>query len=218
MTDSYLFKQGPLFALVLLGFSSTWAQQKGAGQEVQMTITADNPIPESTIVPILRPPEVVGERTSEPDHSMRGLSRKERRALKAEEFRNQIDSLVESRSFLFWPNSMQRIPDGSIQLIYNGYYYFGLYEDHVEVHLPFEERLTSFVGVFNFDTMEIRDYLATPLPAGWQLCFRIPDGDENYLVEFRISNLTGESILTLGGSEVSTRYVGTIRPPGDARK
>ena len=97
MSDSYFFKHGPLFALVLLGFSSTWAQQKGAGQEVQMTITADNPIPESTIVPILRPPEVVGERTSETDHSMRGLSRKERRALKAEEFRNQIDSLVESR-------------------------------------------------------------------------------------------------------------------------
>ena len=216
MRGAVLFIQGALLPLLLL-FSLRAGAQKQETEE-QVTITADNPVPESTVVPILKPAEVVGEQTSVADRSLRGLSRKERRALKAEEFRDRIDSLVQSRSFLFWPNSMQRLPEGSIHLIYNGYYYFGLYEDHVEVHLPVEERLTSFVGVVNFDTMEIRDYLATPLPSGWQLCFRIPDGERTYSVQFVISHLTGETILTLGTSDLSTRYVGTIRSPEEQRK
>ena len=179
-----------------------------------MTITADNPIPESTIVPILRPPEVVGERTSEPDHSMRGLSRKERRALKAEEFRNQIDSLVESRSFLFWPNSMQRYPEGDMHLIYHDYYLLALYVDRVEVHLPVEWGITAYVGVLNFDAAEIEEFAISPMQQGWNIRFRVEKREELYWVDLLVSSHTGETILTLQTPRTTMRYVGVIYPPG----
>ena len=89
-----------------------------------------------------RPAVQVGERTVIDDRSTRGMTREERRALKARRFAERIDSLVQSRDFIFWPNSMQQVPGGTIHLIYNESYYFGLFVDHVEVHLPTERGVT----------------------------------------------------------------------------
>lgn len=177
-----------------------------------MTLSDSSFVPQMTVVPPQQPATVVGEHTFGVESERGHLSHKARRTLRAEQFRDGIDSLVRSRSFTFWPNSMQRFPDGSIHLIYNGYYYFSLCESHVEVHLPVEELLTTFVGVENFDSMEIQDYLLTPRPSGWELSLRISEGGENYLVEFQISNRTGETILNFQTPKVVMRYVGTIRP------
>lgn len=183
-----------------------------------MSLSDSSSVPQMTVVPPQQPATVVGEHTFEVEPKQRHLSHKERRTLRAEQFRDCIDSLVQSRSFTFWPNSMQRFPDGSIHLIYNAYYYFSLYEAHVEVHLPVEELLTTFVGVENFDSMEIQDYLLTERPSGWEVSFRIPDRGENYLVEFQISNRTGETILNFQTPKVVMRYVGTIKPNEKKRR
>lgn len=205
-----------LAALLLWRALPATAQQTEL--EPQMTITDSSSVPQMTVIPPQQPATVLGMHTYEEEPSGRHLSHKERRTLRAERFSQRIDSLVQSRSFTFWPNSMQRFPNGSIHLIYNGYYYFSLYEDHVEVHLPVEEPLTSFVGVANFDSMEVQEYLLTPRPSGWVISFRIPDQGENYLVEFQVSNRTGETILSFQTPKVVMRYVGTILPTNEQKK
>lgn len=186
------------------------AQENLAAAAPQFTVTADNPVPATTVVPVQRPAVQVGERTVIDDRSTRGMTREERRALKARRFAERIDSLVQSRDFISWPNSMQQVPGGTIHLIYNESYYFGLFVDHVEVHLPTERGVTPFVEALNFDSMRLKEYAASAIHGGWNIRFRIADGDACYIVDFVVSTLTGETILSLLTPTTSMRYVGSI--------
>jgi len=190
------------------------AAQQPAPQIVtqqQLTVTADNPLPETTVVPVMQPVTRVGMQTVvEESPSDRHLSREERRALKVRRFAEQVDSLVQSRNYIFWPNSMQQVPGGTFHLIYNGYYYFALFTDHVEVHLPTERGITPYVEVLNFDSMSLKEYTAAAIHGGWNVRFRITDGDACYVVDFVVSTVTGETILNLLTPTTSMRYVGTI--------
>ena len=186
------------------------AQENLAAAAPQFTVTADNPVPATTVVPVQRPAVQVGERTVIDDRSTRGMTREERRALKARRFAERIDSLVQSRDFIFWPNSMQQVPGGTIHLIYNESYYLGLFVDHVEVHLPTERGVTPFVEALNFDSMRLKEYAASAIHGGWNIRFRIADGDACYIVDFVVSTLTGETILSLLTPTTSMRYVGSI--------
>ena len=62
------------------------AQENLAAAAPQFTVTADNPVPATTVVPVQRPAVQVGERTVIDDRSTRGMTREERRALKARRF------------------------------------------------------------------------------------------------------------------------------------
>lgn len=186
------------------------AQENLAAAAPQFTVTADNPVPATTVVPVQQSAVQVGERTVIDDRSTRGMTREERRALKARRFAERIDSLVQSRDFIFWPNSMQQVPGGTIHLIYNESYYFGLFVDHVEVHLPTERGVTPFVEALNFDSMRLKEYAASAIHGGWNIRFRIADGDACYIVDFVVSTLTGETILSLLTPTTSMRYVGSI--------
>ena len=177
------------------------AQENPAAAAPQFTVTADNPVPATTVVPVQQSAVQVGERTVIDDRSTRGMTREERRALKARRFAERIDSLVQSRDFIFWPNSMQQVPGGTIHLIYNESYYFGLFVDHVEVHLPTERGVTPFVEALNFDSMRLKEYAASAIHGGWNIRFRIADGDACYIVDFVVSTLTPTT---------SMRYVGSI--------
>ncbi len=186
------------------------AQENPAAAAPQFTVTADNPVPATTVVPVQQSAVQVGERTVIDDRSTRGMTREERRALRARRFAERIDSLVQSRDFIFWPNSMQQVPGGTIHLIYNESYYFGLFVDHVEVHLPTERGVTPFVEALNFDSMRLKEYAASAIHGGWNIRFRIADGDACYIVDFVVSTLTGETILSLLTPTTSMRYVGSI--------
>ncbi|WP_297605352.1 hypothetical protein [uncultured Alistipes sp.] len=186
------------------------AQENPAAAAPQFTVTADNPVPATTVVPVQQSAVQVGERTVIDDRSTRGMTREERRALRARRFAERIDSLVQSRDFIFWPNSMQQVPGGTIHLIYNESYYFGLFVDHVEVHLPTERGVTPFVEALNFDSMRLKEYAASAIHSGWNIRFRIADGDACYIVDFVVSTLTGETILSLLTPTTSMRYVGSI--------
>lgn len=176
-----------------------------------LTVTADNPAPVTTVVPVQEPAAQVDMHTTvEESPSDRHLSREERRAFRARRFAEHVDSLVQSRSYIFWPNSMQQVPDGTIHLIYNGYYYFALFADHVEVHLPTERGVTPWVEVLNFDSMSLKEYSAAAIHGGWNVRFRTMDGDACCVVDFTVSTVTGETVLNLLTPTTSMRYVGTI--------
>ena len=88
---------------------------------------------------------------------------------------------------MFFPNSMQQLPGGMIRSIYADYFFFGVFVDHVEVHLPTERGITQYVEMLNFDSMSVRDYRAA-----------------------RVSTATGETVLTLLTPDVTMRYVGWL--------
>lgn len=199
-----------LFVLSAVVFRPAVAQENPSAATQQVTVTADNPVPATTVVPVQRPAVQVDERTVLDEQSARGMTREERRALRARRFAERIDSLVQSRDFIFWPNSMQQVPGGTIHLIYNESYYFGLFVDHVEVHLPTERGVTPFVEALNFDSMRLKEYTAAAIHGGWNIRFRIADGDDCYIVDFVVSTLTGETILSLLTPTTSMRYVGSI--------
>lgn len=199
-----------LFVLFAAAGRLSAAQENPSAVTQQVTVTADNPVPATTVVPVQRPAVQVDERTVLDEQSARGMTREERRALRARRFAERIDSLVQSRDFIFWPNSMQQVPGGTIHLIYNESYYFGLFVDHVEVHLPTERGVTPFVEALNFDSMRLKEYTAAAVHGGWNIRFRIADGDDCYIVDFVVSTLTGETILSLLTPTTSMRYVGSI--------
>lgn len=199
-----------LFVLFAAAGRLSAAQENPSAVTQQVTVTADNPVPATTVVPVQRPTVQVDESTVLDEQSARGMTREERRALRARRFAERIDSLVQSRDFIFWPNSMQQVPGGTIHLIYNESYYFGLFVDHVEVHLPTERGVTPFVEALNFDSMRLKEYTAAAVHGGWNIRFRIADGDDCYIVDFVVSTLTGETILSLLTPTTSMRYVGSI--------
>lgn len=187
--------------------------QQQASQQPQMTISvqdSDSSVPLSTVVPVQKRPVDLTEYTTVYDEPTREMTRAERRAWKAERFAARIDSLVQSRSYLFYPNSMQQMPKGLIRMIYADYFYFGLFTDHVEVHLPAERGVTQYVEMLNFDSMNLRNYRASRTQWGWNITFDVTDAEVVYPVDIAVSTTTGETVLTLLTPQVAMRYVGWI--------
>lgn len=181
--------------------------------------TADSIPPTTTVVPVQQPAVQVVERTTVYEEPARNLSRTQRRARRAEIFAQRIDSLVQSRNWMFFPNSMQEVPGGTIRQIYAGYFFFGMFVDHVEVHLPTERGISQYVEMLNFDSMSLGDYRSSRLQWGWCISLDIADGDHRYHAEFEISTVTGETVLTLIAPQLTMRYVGWLwnKRPDDPR-
>ena len=173
------------------------------------TSTVDS-IPQITVVPVQQPPTQLVEHTTVYEKPTDGMSRPERRAYRAKCFAAKIDSLIQSRNYLFFPNSMQEIPNGTIRTIYADYYFFGLFVDHVEVHLPTERGVSQYIEMLNFDSMTIRDYRASRTQWGWTVSFNITDQDDLYHVNLATCAATGEAVLTLITPSLTMRYVGTL--------
>ena len=173
-------------------------------------ISGADSVPQTTIVPVQQPAVQVVERTTVYEEPERGMDRAQRRAWKAKVYAAKIDSLVQSRDYMFFPNSMQEIPGGMIRSIYADYFYFGIFVDHVEVHLPTERGITQYVEMVNFDSMSLRDYRAARTQWGWSVTFNVADGDAAYHADFAVSTATGETVLILLTPSVTMRYVGWL--------
>ncbi|MEG1622712.1 MAG: hypothetical protein RR330_05000 [Alistipes sp.] len=199
-------KSLPFVVLLFAGLCSAMAQVPAP-----LAPPTDNnaipSVPEAQVQPVV---QKIVERTTVVERPTKNMSREERRAYKVHRFAERIDSLVQSRDYVFWPNSMQEIRGGAIQMIYNEYFYFGFFIDHAEIHLPTERGASQFIEVLNFDSMNIRNYQASPIQAGWNVHFQIVDGAKCYVADFIISTVTGEAILNLLAPDVSMRYVGSI--------
>lgn len=167
-------------------------------------------VPQTTIVPVQEPAVQVVERTTVYEEPTRGMNRAERRAYKAQAYAAKIDSLVQSRNYMFFPNSMQELPGGLIRSIYADYFFFGMFVDHVEVHLPTERGITQYVEILNFDSMSIHEYRAAREQWGWRITFDITNDDALYHVDLAVSTTTGETALTLLTPQVTMRYIGWL--------
>ena len=177
--------------------------------QYSLETSAVDSVPQTTIVPVQQSPVQVVERTTVYEEPA-GMDRAERRAYKARVYAAKIDSLVQSRDYLFFPNSMQQQPGGMIRSIYADYFFFGVFVDHVEVHLPTERGITQYVEMLNFDSMSVRDYRAARVQWGWSISFNITGGDALYHADFAVSTATGETVLTLLTPDVTMRYVGWL--------
>ena len=78
------------------------------------TSAADS-VPQTTIVPVQQAPVQVVEHTTVYEEPAAGMDRAQRRAYKARVYAAKIDSLVQSRDYMFFPNSMQQLPGGMIR-------------------------------------------------------------------------------------------------------
>ncbi len=196
----------------LLVACTATAQVPQTAPTPQFTVgtSAVDSVPQTTVVPVEQAPERVVEHTTVYEDAPRDLSRTERRAWRAKVYAAKIDSLVQSRNYLFFPNSMQEIPGGLIRSIYADYFFFGMFVDHVEVHLPTERGVTQYVEMLNFESMSIRDYRAARVQWGWTISFNISDDDVLYHADFAVSTVTGETVLTLFTPRVTMRYVGWL--------
>ena len=198
-----------LCALVF-GVSGAVAQSAQTVPQFTLGTSAVDSVPQTTVVPVQQPPVQVVEHTTVYEESMRSMTRPERRAYRAKLYAQKIDSLVQSRDYMFFPNSMQEVPGGMIRSIYTDYYFFGMFIDHVGVHLPTERGITQYLYVLNFDSPSLSDYRAERLAWGWRISFGFADGDTPYHAGFEVSTATGETVLTLTAPDLVMRYVGWL--------
>lgn len=178
--------------------------------QISVGSAAADSVPQTTVVPVQQQPVRIVENTTVYEESDKGMDRAERRAYKAKVYAAKIDSIVQSRSYLFFPNSMQEVPGGLIRSIYAEYFFFGVFVDHVEVHLPTERGVTQYLEMLNFDSMSVRNYQAAHLQWGWSISFDVVDGDNLYHADLAVSTVTGETVLTLVTPVMTMRYVGWL--------
>ena len=184
--------------------------QVPSSPQFSLGASAVDSVPQTTVVPVQQQPVQLVEHTTVYEDPVRGMTRPERRAYRARLYAQKIDSLVQSRDYMFFPNSMQEIPGGLIRSIYADYFFFGMFVDHVEIHLPTERGVTQYVEMLNFDSMSIRSYQAARLQWGWCISFDVADGNTVYHADFAVSTATGETVLTLLTPDVTMRYVGWL--------
>lgn len=194
----------------LFAVSAAAAQAPQTSPQFTLGTSAVDSVPQTTVVPVQQTPVQIVEHTAVYEGPTRDMTRPERRAYRAMRYAQKIDSLVQSRDYMFFPNSMQEIPGGMIRSIYTDYFFFGVFIDHVEVHLPTERGITQYVEMLNFDSMSVRRYRAARLQWGWSISFDFADGNASYHAEFTVSTATGETVLTLLTPSVTMRYVGWL--------
>ncbi len=199
-----------VLCLCALVFGASGAVAQSAQPQFTLGTSAVDSVPQTTVVPVQQPPVQVVEHTTVYEESTRGMTRPERRAYRAKLYAQKIDSLVQSRDYLFFPNSMQEVPGGMIRSIYTDYYFFGMFIDHIGVHLPTERGITQYLYVLNFDSPSLSDYRAERLAWGWRISFGFADGDTAYHAGFEVSTATGETVLTLAAPDLVMRYVGWL--------
>ena len=141
---------------------------------------------------------------------------KDRRQTREEEFISNIDTIVKSRNYIFRPVTMQNVVSGNTRSLFAYYMYMGVAEDKVVLHLPVE--FTSYViDTVNLDSF-IEGYSATLNSGNWRITFSFMNGDERWLAEIFLSNITGQTRLALVTPKGVMRYLGTIESGATIKK
>ena len=136
--------------------------EHGQPDSLAQSITASrDSVPVETIVPAMKP-DYTSVDTLTRDISAEATSgtRAARRAQRAQQFAYGIDSLVASKSYAFYPTTMQAAPKGMMRMIYAEYFYLYFSPVDLEVHLPVERGVTQYVSMLNFDADTISGYEA----------------------------------------------------------
>ena len=137
-----------------------------------------------------------------------GITAKEKRAARQEAYSEEIDDIVKSRNYIFRPITMQNVVTGNTRSLFAYYMFAGVMNDKVVLHLPVE--FTSYViDTVNLDSF-VEGYAATLDNGNWRITFSFMNGDERWLVEIFLSNITGQTRLALVTPRGVMRYLGTI--------
>ena len=130
------------------------------------------------------------------------------REARREAYSAEIDAIVRSRNYIFRPITMQNVVTGNTRSLFAYYLYAGVSGDKVVLHLPVE--FTSFViDTVNLDSY-IEGYTADLSDGNWRITFSFMNGDERWLVEIFLSDITGQTRLALVTPKGVMRYLGTI--------
>lgn len=167
-------------------------------------------VPQMTLVPVQQPPVQAVDYTTRFETPGEGLNRVERRALRAKNYAAALDSLVQSRNYLFFPATMQEMPDGAVRTVYADYFFLGIFADHVELHLPVDRGVSQYLERLNFDSMAISNYQLSRTQCGWMASCNIADGETNYHACLMLSTATGDATLLLITPSVTMRYTGWV--------
>lgn len=139
--------------------------------------------------------------------SARGSAKARREARKVA-FAANTSRLIESKSFVFRPITMQNVVSGTTHNIFAYYLYAAVDKDTFILHLPVE--FTSYViDTINLDTY-IYNYTATLTDGNWRITFSFLNGAERWFAEYFISTITGQARLALVTPRGVMRYLGTI--------
>ena len=185
-------------------------QQPPMTAQYTLSVSADDTVPQQTVIPEQQAPVQVSESTTYYVVSPE-MSRTERRQLQQRDFAARIDSLIRSHNYFFRARTMQELPAGREQRVYADFYYCAILADHVEVHLPVEQGAARYIEVLNFDSMTLGEYRAARTQSGWNITFNIGQNDVIYHAEMTVSTATGEVQLTLIAPHVTMRYTGGLQ-------
>ena len=195
--------------LALLSVVSADAQNTAQ----QLTIKRDS-VPVTTIVPVQQAAYTVTDTITRPaptaPSSEQYLSHRERRAQRARQYAMSIDSLIATRSFAFYPTAMQAVPDGEIRLVYADYFYAYFSPVSLEVHLPMERGTMRQIAIINFDADGLENYSSAKFQSQWNISFSAQDNGKHYDFALVISTITGQTELTIQGTDGAMRYIGSI--------
>jgi hypothetical protein len=179
----------------------------------QLTIKRDS-VPVTTIVPVQQATYTVTDTITRPaptaQSSEQYLSHRERRAQRARQYAMSIDSLIATRSFAFYPTAMQAVPDGEIRLVYADYFYAYFSPVSLEVHLPMERGTMRQIAIINFDADGLENYSSAKFQSQWNISFSAQDNGKHYDFALVISTITGQTELTIQGTDGAMRYIGSI--------
>lgn len=136
----------------------------------------------------------------------------EHRQLRHLEFVAKQDSLIKSHNYQFMPTTMQEMPGGSMQFVYNYYYYVGVSSDHLEVHMPtVRGGGVQFIEILNFDTFSVKDYKASQTNFGWSVSFSATSSSGGeYTFCMNLCTSTGEAVMNIMSDGVIIKYIGSI--------
>lgn len=204
-------RRSSIIALLLALIGATDLAAQNTAQ--QLTIKRDS-VPVTTIVPVQQAAYTVTDTITRPaptaPSSEQYLSHRERRAQRARQYAMSIDSLIATRSFAFYPTAMQAVPDGEIRLVYADYFYAYFSPVSLEVHLPMERGTMRQIAIINFDADGLENYSSAKFQSQWNISFSAQDNGKHYDFALVISTITGQTELTIQGTDGAMRYIGSV--------
>ncbi len=140
--------------------------------------------------------------------------REKRRADKQAAYEKMIDSIVLSHTFQFNPQTMQRQPAGSMQMLSNPNFNVGYWNGTIDLFVPYVKGYTPpFHNVIlNYTLSSVQNYTTEQTDGGWLVTFDSTlFSASTYTFSLEISSRYGGATLTINNPWYSAvQYTGSI--------
>lgn len=193
--------------VMLFSLTSACVAQNQATQSIDIQ---HDSIPVTTIVPAIQPSYDVRDTINDNNVFNNHMTRTERRNRRADDYTFEIDSLISTHAYAFYPTYMQALPGGETRQVYANYFYIYISPVDLEVHLPTEHGIAQQMSTLNFDTENIGEYTAVKYVTEWNISFLAKDEGVEYSFSLEVSTITGRSVLTVVYPLGTMQYVGSI--------